>query len=72
MNEPYESKRFAHFPLEIDMTKTPKMLTRRSIFRAGAGLAFVAAATPLLTRASASAARSAIAQANGALISALQ
>jgi glyoxylase-like metal-dependent hydrolase (beta-lactamase superfamily II) len=47
MNEFYESKRFAHFPLEIDMTKSPTILTRRSIFRAGAALAFAATATPL-------------------------
>ena len=53
MNEFYESKRFAHFPLEIDMTKSPTILTRRSIFRAGAGLAVAATATPLFTRASA-------------------
>ena len=53
MNEFYESKRFAHFPLEIDMTKSPTILTRRSIFRAGAALAVAATATPLLTPASA-------------------
>ncbi len=53
MNELYASKRFAHFPLEIDMTKSPTILTRRSIFRAGAGLAVAATATPLLTPASA-------------------
>ena len=53
MKELYASKRFAHFPLEIDMTKSPTILTRRSIFRAGAGLAVAATATPLLTRASA-------------------
>ena len=35
------------------MTKSPTILTRRSIFRAGAGLAVAATATPLLTRASA-------------------
>jgi glyoxylase-like metal-dependent hydrolase (beta-lactamase superfamily II) len=35
--------------LEIDMIKSPTMLTRRSIFRAGARLAAAAAATPLLT-----------------------
>ena len=33
MNELYESKRFAHFPLEIDVTKSPTILTRRNIFR---------------------------------------
>jgi len=51
MNEVYAPKRFAHFPLEIDMTKSPTILTRRSIFRAGAGagLAVAATATPLLT-----------------------
>jgi len=38
---------------EIDMIKSPTILTRRSIFRAGAGLAVAATATPLLTRASA-------------------
>ncbi len=48
MNELYASKRFAHFPLEIDMTKSPTILTRRSVFRAGAGLAVAATATPLL------------------------
>ena len=53
MKELYASKRFANFPLEIDMTKSPTILTRRSIFRAGAGLAVAATATPLLTRASA-------------------
>ena len=35
------------------MTKSPTILTRRSIFRAGAGLAVAATATPLLTPASA-------------------
>ena len=53
MKELCASKRFAHYPLEIDMTKFPTILTRRSIFRAGAGLAVAATATPLLTRASA-------------------
>ena len=48
-NELYASKRFAHLPLEIDMTKSPTILTRRSIFRAGAELAVAATATPLLT-----------------------
>ena len=35
------------------MTKSPTILTRRSLFRAGAGLAVAATATPLLTPASA-------------------
>ena len=48
MNELYASKRFTHFPLEIDMTKSPTILTRRSLFRAGAGLAVAATATSLL------------------------
>jgi hypothetical protein len=55
LNELYASKRFAHFTLEIDMTKSPTILTRRSLFRAGAGLAVAATATPLLSPASASA-----------------
>src|SRR5438876_4386395 len=55
MNELYASKRFPHFPLEIDMTKSATILTRRSIFRAGAGLAVAATATPLLTPAAAQA-----------------
>jgi glyoxylase-like metal-dependent hydrolase (beta-lactamase superfamily II) len=38
---------------EIDMIKSPTILTRRSAFRAGAGLAVAAMATPLLTAASA-------------------
>jgi metal-dependent hydrolase (beta-lactamase superfamily II) len=37
------------------MTKSPTILTRRNIFRAGAGLAVAAMATPLLTPASAKA-----------------
>src|ERR1700726_814145 len=37
------------------MTKSPTILTRRSIFRAGAGLAVAATAAPLLTPASAQA-----------------
>src|ERR1700682_6635043 len=41
------------FNLEIDMIKPPTILTRRSAFRAGAGLAISAAATPMLTPASA-------------------
>src|ERR1700722_20012967 len=53
MNELYTSKRFAHFALEIEMSKSPTILTRRSLFRAGAGLAVAATATPLFTRASA-------------------
>jgi glyoxylase-like metal-dependent hydrolase (beta-lactamase superfamily II) len=52
-NELYASKRFAHFALEIDMTKSPTILTRRSIFRAAAALAVAATATPLLTPTSA-------------------
>jgi hypothetical protein len=40
---------------EINMTKSPTILTRRNIFRAGAGLAVAATATPLLTPASAKA-----------------
>jgi glyoxylase-like metal-dependent hydrolase (beta-lactamase superfamily II) len=39
----------------MDMIKSPTILTRRSIFRAGAGLAVAATATPLLTSASAQA-----------------
>jgi hypothetical protein len=53
MKELYASKRFTHFPLEIDMTKFPTILTRRSIFRGGAGLAVAATATSLLTPGSA-------------------
>src|ERR1700692_245202 len=37
----------------MDMIKSPTILTRRSIFRAGAGLAIAAATSPLLTPASA-------------------
>jgi len=48
MNELYASKRFSHFPLEIDMTNSATILTRRSLFRAGAGLAVAATATPML------------------------
>ena len=55
MNELYASKRFSRFPLEIDMTKSATILTRRSLFRAGAGLAVAATATPFLTPASAQA-----------------
>src|SRR5882672_1961457 len=43
------------FNLEIDMIKPPTILTRRSVFRAGAGLAVAAMGTPLLTPASAQA-----------------
>jgi glyoxylase-like metal-dependent hydrolase (beta-lactamase superfamily II) len=43
------------FTLEIDMIKPPTTLTRRSAFRAGAGLAVAAMGTPLLTPASAQA-----------------
>jgi hypothetical protein len=53
VNGLYASERFAHFPLEIEMTKSPTILTRRSIFRAGAALAVAATATPLFSRASA-------------------
>jgi glyoxylase-like metal-dependent hydrolase (beta-lactamase superfamily II) len=38
--------------LETDMTKSPTILTRRSVFRAGAGLAVAATATSFLTPAS--------------------
>src|ERR1700692_4632006 len=41
--------------LEIDMIKSRTTLTRRSMFRAGAGLAVAATATPFLTPASAQA-----------------
>src|SRR6202790_2347482 len=41
--------------LEIHMTKSPTILTRRSVFRAGAGLAVAATATPFLTPVSAQA-----------------
>jgi glyoxylase-like metal-dependent hydrolase (beta-lactamase superfamily II) len=41
------------FTLEIDMTKPLTILTRRSVFRAGVGLAVAATATPVLTPASA-------------------
>ena len=53
MKELYASERFAHFPLEIDMTKSPTIPNRRSVLRAGAALAVAATATPLFTRASA-------------------
>jgi glyoxylase-like metal-dependent hydrolase (beta-lactamase superfamily II) len=43
------------FNLEKDMIKPPTTLTRRSAFRAGAGLAVAAMGTPLLTPASAQA-----------------
>src|SRR6476620_9868181 len=38
---------------EIDMIKSPTILTRRNLFRAGARLAVAATATPLLNPASA-------------------
>jgi glyoxylase-like metal-dependent hydrolase (beta-lactamase superfamily II) len=41
------------FNLEIDMTKSPTILTRRSVFCAGTGLAVAASATRLLTPVSA-------------------
>src|ERR1700694_2095830 len=41
------------FTLEIDMMKPPTTLTRRSVFRAGTGLAVAAMGPPLLTSASA-------------------
>src|ERR1700687_6205800 len=41
------------FTLEIDMIKPPTTLTRRSVFRAGAGLAVAAMGTSLLTPAAA-------------------
>ena len=47
MNELSKSKRFAHFPLEINMTKSSTILSRRSIFRDGATLAVAATVTPL-------------------------
>jgi hypothetical protein len=53
VKELYASERFAHFPLEREMTKSPRILTRRSIFRAGAVLAVAATTTPLFSRASA-------------------
>src|SRR5467141_2588429 len=43
------------FNLEIAMIKPPTILTRRSVFRAGTGLAVAAMGTPLLTPASAQA-----------------
>jgi hypothetical protein len=43
------------FDLETDMMKPPTILTRRSVFRAGTGLAIAAMGTPLLTPASAQA-----------------
>jgi hypothetical protein len=39
--------------LELDMTRSPTILTRRSVFHVGAGLAVAAMATPLVTPASA-------------------
>src|SRR5258705_7546967 len=41
------------FTLEIDMIKPPTILTRRSVFRAGTGLAVAATATRFITPASA-------------------
>ena len=49
--EPYRLT--SAFNLETAMTKPPTILTRRSVFRAGIGLAFAATATPVLTPASA-------------------
>jgi glyoxylase-like metal-dependent hydrolase (beta-lactamase superfamily II) len=49
VKEFWASKRLAHFPLEIDTTKSPTILSRRSIFRAGATLAVAATVTPLFT-----------------------
>jgi hypothetical protein len=46
MNEFHESEWFAHLP-EIGMTRSPTILTRRSIFRAGAALAVAATVMPL-------------------------
>jgi glyoxylase-like metal-dependent hydrolase (beta-lactamase superfamily II) len=40
---------FSFSPLEIDMIESPNTLTRRSVFRAGAGLAVAAMGTSLLT-----------------------
>src|SRR5258708_27115009 len=42
-----------HANLEIEMIKSPTIVTRRSMFHAGAGLAVAAMATPLVTPASA-------------------
>jgi len=50
MNELYASKRFSHFPL--GMTNSATILTRRSLFRAGAGVAVAATAAPMLNPAS--------------------
>jgi hypothetical protein len=55
MKELYASKRFAHFPLEIDMTKSSTILTRRRMWHVGAGLAAFAAVVPLLDPTSAQA-----------------
>ena len=52
MNEFYASKRCSHLPLEIDMTNSATILTRRSLFSAGAGLAVAATATPMFNPAS--------------------
>src|SRR4029077_20936632 len=51
-HELYASKRFTHFPLEIDMMKSPAILTRDSVFRAGRGLAVAEMPTPLFAPAS--------------------
>jgi glyoxylase-like metal-dependent hydrolase (beta-lactamase superfamily II) len=48
-----EPCRLGAFNPETDMIKPPTILTRRSVFRAGAGLAVVATAMPVLTLASA-------------------
>jgi hypothetical protein len=39
----------AQHHLELDMIKSPTILTRRGMFRAGVGLAVAAMATPLVT-----------------------
>jgi glyoxylase-like metal-dependent hydrolase (beta-lactamase superfamily II) len=53
------------FTLEIDMIKPPTTLTRRSVFRASAGLAVAATATRLLTPASARAEAAGVEALNG-------
>src|SRR3984893_15235880 len=54
MNKAFELEGLPSFQqdLEIDMIKSPTILTRRSLFHAGAGLAVAATAAPLLTPAS--------------------
>jgi glyoxylase-like metal-dependent hydrolase (beta-lactamase superfamily II) len=47
MNEFGPPKKFAHSPLEIDMTKSSTIPTRRSMFRAGAEPIVTGTATPL-------------------------